>query len=131
MRLVGIAQAELRGRLDAIPPRDFVEIHRNVETLRGGARLQFVTLRQTVGGVPIDDSYLQIGVRYPAHTVTLDKEKTLPTFFIPVPFVPRIIPLIELAGKKITVRFHFDTVDPFGSGEGWFIDRLRVVDAKQ
>ena len=64
VRLVGIAQAELRGRLDAFQPGDFVETYRNVETLRGGARLQFVTLRQTVGGVPIDDSYLRIGVRY-------------------------------------------------------------------
>jgi hypothetical protein len=70
-RLAGIAQAELRGRLGAIQPGDFVEIHRNVSALRGGARLQFVTLRQTIGGVPIDDTYLHIGVRYDANGARL------------------------------------------------------------
>lgn len=66
-KLVGIVQAELRGRLGAIPAGDFIEIHRDVSALRGGARLQFVTLRQTISGIPIDDTYLHIGLRYDAN----------------------------------------------------------------
>jgi len=63
-RLVDAVQADLRGRLGAVQASDFAETHRNVSVINGGARLQFVTLRQTIGGVPVDDTYLHIGVRY-------------------------------------------------------------------
>ncbi|HEU4728950.1 MAG TPA: hypothetical protein VFT22_13695 [Kofleriaceae bacterium] len=64
--LVAAVQADLRGRLGALRTSDFLEIHRNTTQARGGARLSFVTLRQIAGGVPIDDTYLYIGVRYSA-----------------------------------------------------------------
>jgi hypothetical protein len=64
--LIAAVQAELRGRLGAIASSDFVETHRNMAAIKNGARLQFVTLRQTVGGVPVDDTYLHIGIRFDA-----------------------------------------------------------------
>ncbi|HMG21190.1 MAG TPA: hypothetical protein VK607_07745, partial [Kofleriaceae bacterium] len=63
-KLIVATQADLRGRLGAIQATDFVEIHRNLTQIKGGARLLFVTMRQTIGGVPIDGTYLYIGVRY-------------------------------------------------------------------
>lgn len=70
-KLIAATQADLRGRLGAIPATDFVEVHRNLTQIKGGARLLFVTLRQTIGGVPIDDTYLYIGVRYDARGARL------------------------------------------------------------
>jgi hypothetical protein len=63
-KLIAAVQADLRGRLGAIQATDFVEVHRNLSQLKGGARLLAVTLRQTIGGVPVDGTYLYAVVRY-------------------------------------------------------------------
>lgn len=70
-RLVAATQADLRGRIGAIPPGEFAELHRELSTLRGGARLETVVMRQTVGGVPIDDTYLYMAVRHDARGARL------------------------------------------------------------
>lgn len=70
-QLVRAVQTDLRGRLGALQPTDFVETHREVTAPKGGARLQFVTMRQTVGGVPVDDTYLYVGIRYDARGAKL------------------------------------------------------------
>lgn len=64
--LIAAVQADLRGRLGAVNATDFVEQHRNTQATKTGARLQFVTMRQTVNGVPIEETYLHVGVRYDA-----------------------------------------------------------------
>ncbi len=66
VKLVEAVQADLRGRLGAMKSTDFVETHRNVTPAPRGARLAFVTLRQTVGGVPVEDTYLHVGMRHDA-----------------------------------------------------------------
>jgi len=62
--LVSAVQADLRGRLGALRPTDFVELDRRVTAAGGGARLSHVTMRQTIGGVPVEETYLHVGVRY-------------------------------------------------------------------
>jgi len=70
-RLVAATQADLRGRMGAIQPGDFAELHRDRSALRGGAQLQTVVARQMVGGVPIDDTYLYMAVRHDARGARL------------------------------------------------------------
>src|SRR5262245_35431511 len=62
-KLVDAVESDLRGRLGAIKPTDFIEAHRDVQPAKGGARLSFITLKQTIGGVPIEGTYLHVGVR--------------------------------------------------------------------
>jgi len=63
-KLVGAVQADLRGRLGALAVGDFAETYRKVTTAPNGGRLAFVTMRQTIRGIPVDDTYMHIGVRY-------------------------------------------------------------------
>jgi hypothetical protein len=50
----------------------------------------------------------------------------------PLPFAPGeshsvVLPLDALAGKRIKVRFAFDTVDEWGNeGWGWFVDNIKL-----
>jgi hypothetical protein len=60
---IAAARADLHGQLSAIAASDLAEVHRHVAPARGGAQLTFVTLRQTVAGVPIDDTYLHLTTR--------------------------------------------------------------------
>lgn len=61
--LVDAVQADLRGRLGALRPTDFAELDRRLTPAGNGARLTNVLLRQTVGGVPVEDTYLHVAVR--------------------------------------------------------------------
>src|SRR5687767_529226 len=61
--LVDAVQADLRGRLGGIPAADFVELDRRGTAAGAGARLTHVLMRQTVGGVPVDGTYLHVTVR--------------------------------------------------------------------
>lgn len=62
--LVDAVQAELRGRLGALRPTDFVETGRELTRAGGGARLSHVMMRQSVAGIPVEETYLNIGVRF-------------------------------------------------------------------
>lgn len=66
IKLIAATQADLRGRLGAVQSSDFVELHRDRSPAKNGAQLMFMTMRQTTGGIPIDDTYLYMGVRYDA-----------------------------------------------------------------
>ena len=69
--LVNAVQADLRGRLGALAATDFVELGRTVTAAGGGARLSHLTMRQTVAGVPVEDTWLHLGIRHGAGTSKL------------------------------------------------------------
>jgi hypothetical protein len=62
--LITAVQADLRGRLGALRSGDFIELDRSVTRAGGGARLAHVTLRQSVDGIPVEETYLHVAVRY-------------------------------------------------------------------
>lgn len=69
--MIAAARADLHGPLSAIAAGDFAEVHRHVAPPRAGAQLMSVTLRQTVAGVPIDDTYLHLTTRADGTTTRL------------------------------------------------------------
>ncbi len=62
--LVDAVQADLRGRLGAVRATDFVELGRELTRAGGGARLAHVMMRQTIHDIPVEETYLHIGVRF-------------------------------------------------------------------
>ncbi|HET9621231.1 MAG TPA: hypothetical protein VFP84_07685 [Kofleriaceae bacterium] len=69
--LIAAARADSGGVLAKLAPRDFAEVHRHVAAMRHAAKLMFVTMRQTVAGVPIDDTYLHLALRDDGHQAKL------------------------------------------------------------
>jgi hypothetical protein len=61
--LIGAVEDELRGRTGELPPENFRVRREFVSAAGGGAHLRHVDMVQTIGGVPVHGTYLQLTVR--------------------------------------------------------------------